>query len=88
MVKLTREPPAEVRNLLIKLIDVSKNDNPGHVLDASINHLGMNLAVIAKLQGRSRGELKRMARTAFGDALEMALGNFDQTHVPGEYGTN
>lgn len=84
---LTRDPRPEVKLLLIALIEASaKARTPEDVLDASVNHLGMNLATIAKLKGRSRGELKAMARKAFEDCLEMALANYAQVVVPGDTG--
>lgn len=83
---LTRTPSNEVKNLLIRLIDVSGNSSPAVALDASINHLGMSLSVIAKLSGKSRGELRSMARRAFEDCLEMALANYAQVDAPADTG--
>jgi len=81
---LTRDPSPAVKALLIKLVDISGNaSRPQDVLDASINHLGMNLATIARMDGLSRGELKAKARRAFEDCLEMALANYQQAHMPG-----
>ena len=81
---LTRDPSPAIKALLIKLVSVSADAaRPQDVLDASINHLGMNLATIARMDGLSRGELKAKARRAFEDCLEMALANYQQANVPG-----
>ena len=81
---LTRDPSPAIKALLIKLVSVSADAaRPQDVLDASINHLGMNLATIARMDGLSRGELKAKARRAFEDCLEMALANYGQANVPG-----
>ena len=81
---LTRDPSPAIKALLIKLVSVSADAaRPQDVLDASINHLGMNLATIARMDGLSRGELKAKARRAFEDCLEMALANYQQANMPG-----
>ena len=81
---LTRDPSPAIKALLIKLVSVSADAaRPRDVLDASINHLGMNLATIARMDGLSRGELKAKARRAFEDCLEMALANYQQANMPG-----
>ena len=81
---LTRDPSPAIKALLIKLVSVSADAaRPQDVLDASITHLGMNLATIARMDGLSRGELKAKARRAFEDCLEMALANYQQANMPG-----
>lgn len=73
--------------MLIRLIETSASAaNPEDVLDASVNHLGMNIATIARMKGRTRGEMKTMARREFEKCLEMALANYGQIVVPGETG--
>ena len=72
------------KRLLVQLNDVSKNDQPGDALDASINHLAMNVAVISKLTNKSRGEMKAMARRAFEDMLKVALENYSQLQSQGK----
>ena len=87
MTKLTRQPSDAVKMLLIRLVETSSTAaKPDDVLVASINHLGMNLATIAVMQGKSRGELKAMARRAFEDCLEMALANYRQVENPAKTG--
>lgn len=76
---LTRDPSPASKQLLVALVSCGANSRPEDVINAGVNHLGQALYVMAKIDGKRRGELKAMARKAADDMMAMALANFDQT---------